>query len=218
MRKVKRRAHAVDVALVQGVDVGADRNQGFLFVGHAIAHGVVSLPGSAKGRGRIAQRIRVRGYVARKSLPLPRPSPHSRSDASLRSPTGERTRCAYRRHRNYAAFHSCMPSAALLIGPLCADRRPVEIEQARQRRLVACRHARQRTFVVLGAQDDDAVLGRAVAIVDHGEALDLAVAAGLGIELRRLAAVLVGDRLNAGAFRQRLRRRMSASAPARGAW
>ena len=90
-----------------------------------------------------------------------------------------------------------------------ADRRAVHVEQMRQRLGVARGHPCQRPPVVLGAQHGHAVLDLAVAAIDHGEGLDLALAAGFGDELRHLAAIAVGFRLHAGVLRQRLLRRLA---------
>jgi hypothetical protein len=59
----------------------------------------------------------------------------------------------------------------------------------RQRRAVAGGHPRQRARIVRRAQHHHAVLDVAVAAIDHGKALDLALAAGFGDELRHLAAM-----------------------------
>ena len=86
------------------------------------------------------------------------------------------------RVEDYAAFHSCMPSAALLITPAAPT---AERSRSSSRASVALslgRDARERALVVLVAQDDDAVLGSAIAIVDHRKTFDLCLAGRVGIE------------------------------------
>ena len=53
------------------------------------------------------------------------------------------------------------------------------------------------------------MLDLAIAAINHGKGLDLALAAGLGDEVRHLAPVAVGFRLHTGVLRQRLVRRLT---------
>src|SRR2546430_15817058 len=78
-----------------------------------------------------------------------------------------------------------------------AHRRTVHVQQMRKRCRVAGRNAGERSRVALGAHHHHAVLDLALAFVDHGKALDLALAARLGDEVRHLAAVGGGVRPDA---------------------
>ena len=78
----------------------------------------------------------------------------------------------------------------------------------RQRRTVLRQYPRQRAGVGCGAQHHHAVLDLAAAAIEHREALDLALTAGLGDEVGHPAAMPVGFRLHAGVLRQRVPRRL----------
>ena len=73
----------------------------------------------------------------------------------------------------------------------------------RERGSVRGGNAGQRPRVGLGAHHHNAVFDLALALVDHGKALDLALAAGFGDEVRHGALMPVGLGLHAGLLRER---------------
>ena len=121
-------------------------------------------------------RRRKRGFdLAQRRWLRPTGSP-SRSRLARRGAEATPPATPARRHRPSRYRPACPPAC----GPCCSRCASVASSLAGTRASVRA--------IVLGPQHHHAVLDLAIAAIDHGKALDLALAVGLGDELRHLAA------------------------------
>ena len=121
--------------------------------------------------------------------------------------------------RGYPTRHSSTPSSAVTTSPTDPTGVRSRFSKCASVVRVAGGDAGQRPRVGLGAHHHHAVLDLAIAAIDHGKALDLALAADASVTksgtLRRLRSASACTLVSC--FR-RLLRRLRVTAPARDAW